>query len=77
MSCKHCCNEERVQAKMELESCISRESYTEDVPAHIYMGGAEPQLVLGRFYGVENAGDAVSDISLEIKFCPFCGEKLA
>ena len=69
MSCQYCSeNALQKQAEIKIDSCIGGNSYTQKIPALICKGKTASHLVLDGMYGLE--------ISLEIKFCPFCGEKL-
>ena len=77
MSCQYCSeNALQKQAEIKIDSCIGGNSYTQKIPALICKGKTASHLVLDGMYGFENCGDTISEISLEIKFCPFCGEKL-
>lgn len=78
MSCQYCSGEKYPQrAKIHMESCIKRGTgYEETTTVRVDAESKQPRLVLDSLYGYENTGDSVTGISMEIRYCPYCGEKL-
>lgn len=75
MSCKYCSEEERINAKMIVDTSIGKD-YTTNVSAYVIKNKEASKIVINGIYEFENYGDSISEINVKIKYCPFCGEKL-
>lgn len=77
MSCKFCSTQrERKKAKMFISRPI-KDDLIEKVDTFIRKNDkGDTQLVFQGFSGFERNEDCIDEISLHIRFCPFCGKKI-